>query len=396
VPHFAAFPGLRFAPTVSPAAVLTPPYDVISAGERAALAARDPHNMVHIDVPGAGGYARAGALLAAWQRDGVLVRDATPSLYPYRMRWTDEAGSEQRTLGVFGSLRLEPPGAGDVLPHERTTPKDATDRLELLRATDANLSAVWGLSMAAGLGAACAAAVEGIAPLMAHTDDDGVVHELWRVDDPAGIATIGSLVAGAAVVIADGHHRYQTCLAYHHERDRAGVTNGHEATLAFVVELAPEHLHVQAIHRLLDLDAATLADHLSGCFDVVGRHPVTPRLLAHMVEHGCLALIGAPDEPATLVTARPGAFPADLPDLDSARLEHALGLGTASAPTVRFQHGFGHVVEALRSRSAASAVLLRPVPVATIESMARARALMPPKSTFFAPKPRTGVVLRTF
>jgi uncharacterized protein (DUF1015 family) len=142
VPRFSAFSGVRYA-TDDLALVTAPPYDVIDAGERDRLAARHEHNVVHIDLPS--DYTAAGALFDRWRTDGVLTTDE-PSLYLYRMIADGDA-----TLGVIGALGLEPPGEGDVLPHEQTTPKAKSDRLDLLRATHANLSAIWGLSLADGL-----------------------------------------------------------------------------------------------------------------------------------------------------------------------------------------------------------------------------------------------------
>ena len=150
MPRFEPFHGIRYA-TDDLSLVTAPPYDVIDAGERAALAARSPHNVVHIDLPvGEDPYAGAARTFRGWIADGTLTVD-TPSLYLYRMTFTDEAGTPHHTLGVLGALGLEPPGEGDVLPHEHTTPKAKSDRLQLMRATEANLSPVWGLSLASGL-----------------------------------------------------------------------------------------------------------------------------------------------------------------------------------------------------------------------------------------------------
>jgi len=187
MPHFAAFPGIRYA-TPDLARVTAPPYDVIDADERAALAASHPANAVHIDLPTDGDdpYVEAGAALQRWIDDGTLVVDE-PSLYLYRMTFTDEAGVEHHTLGVLGALTLEQPGDGDVLPHEHTTPKAKSDRLQLLRGTEANLSPIWGLSLASGL----TKLLDTDRPsLGTWADPDGVRHELWQVDDPAAIDAI--------------------------------------------------------------------------------------------------------------------------------------------------------------------------------------------------------------
>ena len=134
--------------------VIAPPYDVIDAAGRAELAGRDPHNAVLIDLPdeaeGDDRYAISQALLEAWRADGTLVTDERPSFTVYRMVAIDDAGVERRTTGVIGALELSPPGT-DILPHEHTTKKAKSDRLDLLRSSRCNLSAIWGLSLAKGL-----------------------------------------------------------------------------------------------------------------------------------------------------------------------------------------------------------------------------------------------------
>src|SRR3954468_10921734 len=148
----------------------------------------------------------------------------------------DESGTTHHTLGVIGALGLEPPGEGDVLPHEQTTPKAKSDRLNLLRSTHANLSAVWGLSPATGLSALVDT---GEPPAASWTDDDGVTHSLWIVQDPALIEKISATVASAPVVIADGHHRFETSLAYRDERRATdGEGGGYDSVMTYVVEPA--------------------------------------------------------------------------------------------------------------------------------------------------------------
>jgi uncharacterized protein (DUF1015 family) len=401
VPGFAPFSALRYDPArFAPADVTAPPYDVLSAEDRTALVARNPHNAVLIDLPveedGPDRYEAAGARLRAWEQEGVLARDAAPQFTAYRMTTTDDLGRPVATLGVLGALELSGPDEGEILPHEHTTPKAKSDRLDLLRGTRANLSAIWGLSLAKGLTALLPVDGE---PFQRWEDEDGTRHETWRITDPAACDAIAAAVASAPVVIADGHHRYETSLAYREERRSAdGAGTPADATLCYVVELTDEQLTVRAIHRLVhglaDLDLAAALAALPGASEVGAADAEEVRsgaVLARMDDLEAVAVVGG-DGSARLVRLDPAQTP-DLDDLDSARLAHALrGLGDHE---LTYQHGTDRAQRAVASGDADWAVLIRPVTVAAIERNAHDGRRMPPKSTFFHPKPRTGIVFRT-
>ena len=221
---FQPISGIRYDPDrVDLADVLAPPYDVIDDDGRARLEARSPYNAVFVELgrDGADGpdrYEQASCHFDDWLAEGILRVDEEPSFYVYRMGWHDEAGQAHQTTGILGALELSTPDEGRVLPHERTMGKPKGDRLRLLRACRANLSPVWGLSLAEGLSELCQ--VTG-PPVARATDEDGVHHRLWRVTQPGVVAAITDAVASAPVVIADGHHRYETALAYRDERRAA-------------------------------------------------------------------------------------------------------------------------------------------------------------------------------
>ncbi|MBW8826581.1 MAG: DUF1015 domain-containing protein [Acidobacteria bacterium] len=395
MPRFEPFRGVRYAPGVDLDAATSPPYDVIDRAERAALVARHPANAVRFDLPdeadGPGRYDAAAAMLDGLQAEGVLVTDPAPSFYGYRMTYTDEAGTTRHTTGVLGALALSRPGEGDILPHEHTTPKAKSDRLDLLQATGFNLSPIWGLSLATGLAEAITTAG---APDAACTDADGVRHELWCLTEPDRVATISALVASTPIVVADGHHRYETSLAYREERRAVDGEGGPwDATLALVVELREDELAVRPIHRLLhglpaDLDVAAA---LSAHFECALVDP-SDNLPATMAAAGALGLV-VPDGRAWLLAPRAGAFPAELPDLDSARL--AAALPDLPAHDVEYQHGADTVLARVRAGEASAGVLLRPAGVPQIAATAHGGERMPPKTTFFWPKPRTGFVFRS-
>lgn len=391
--RFEPFAGIRYDLDRNDLArVIAPPYDVIDEAQRAELVERDPHNAVRIDLPseadGERRYEMANDDLSAWLSEGVLVTDDRPSFTVYRMTATDDAGVQRRTTGVIGALELSPPGT-DILPHEHTTPKAKSDRLELLRSCRANLSAIWGLSLAKGLTELLPVDEPPLADLV---DEDGVRHTIWRVDDPGACAAIGAAVSGQPIVVADGHHRYETSLAYKGEREIAeGDAGAAGATMAYVVELVEDELTVHAIHRLLtglpdDLD---LVAALSPWFEDAGPPPADEPITAAMATAGCLTLV-LPDREVRL-RPRPEAL-ADARDLDSSRLD--VGLAALPPHDVRFQHGVDNVRAAVASGAAQAGVLLRPATVAQIEATAHGGERMPPKTTFFHPKPKTGLVFR--
>lgn len=393
MPRFLPFTGLRYSRSHVPSLddVVCPPYDVISEQERVALEARSPYNIVRLELPhddgGGDKYERAATLLDGWRDGGVLHRDASPRFYGYRMRFTDPSGAARQTVGVVGALEVS--GSG-VLPHEETTPKAKSDRLDLLRATRTNLSPIWGLSPGSGLSRHCRPPEH---PVDHATDDDRVVHELWPIGEPDRVAAITEAVASQPVLIADGHHRYETVLAYRAERAGQDVAGPDEDfVMALVVELADEQLTVQAIHRLLlDLPPAfDLPAALEPWFDVTPTAPPDRTIAARMADAGALAVLTR--NGAWLARPRPAVREAAGHDLDSSRLDVA----RAQLPPhqVLFQHGWDHAAAAVATGQADAAVLLRPATIEQIGAISHGGVRMPPKTTFFWPKPRTGMVVR--
>jgi uncharacterized protein (DUF1015 family) len=390
VPRFEPFAALRY--TVDLDDVIAPPYDVLSDSEVDALEARDEHNIVHVDVPrereGDDRYELAAERLRSWIGSGVMIADEMPSLTLYRMRFTDPTGADRDIVGVMGGLEVVDEGAGGVLPHERTTPKASTDRLDLTRATRCNLSPIWGLSLVRGLTHLLAPAAEPVGSVTV----DGVDHVVERLTDARRIAAIRDAIGSDDVLIADGHHRYGVARTY---RDEVRSSSGSERTpaeltLAYVSELVADQLSVDAIHRLyLAPGFDELRDRLAMSFELEPAGAVDGSTLAQMSKLGALCLVDAAGDGAWLVP-KPDAFDG-IRALDGAWLEHALRDGGAE---VMYQHGVDRVLDAVRSGAAVAGVLIRPVSVGEIERTARESLLMPPKSTFFTPKLRTGLVVR--
>jgi len=392
VPRFEPFQALRYGSNVELNEVCSPPYDVLSDADRLALANKHENNIVHIDMPLApsgNAYEHAASVLTQWIGNGVMVRDNVPSFTLYRMQFTDSTGKPRNVVGVIGALEVVDEGAGGVLPHERTTPKAKTDRLELTRATDANLSPVWGLSLASGLSKLLSEPGEHLGSVI---DDLGVIHSVERVADGARIAAISTAISSHPVVIADGHHRYAISRTYRDEtRDRLNSkTSGAELTMTYVNELIDEQLSVAAIHRLYEgISYKELAAALSPFFTITDADPVGPTTLSQMNERNSLCLVAKTGRTHWL-TPIAEKF-AGVRNLDSAYLEHAL---SNVQHEVRYQHGVTEIQHELQTSDATAAILIRPVSVAEIQRTANEGLLMPPKSTFFTPKLRTGFVLR--
>jgi uncharacterized protein (DUF1015 family) len=389
VPRFEPFAAIRYA-TDDLAPVVAPPYDVLSNIDVDVLEARSPHNVVRIDVPRGGEdrYERAATIMRAWLDEGILAIDREPSFTIYRMRFLDSTGVRRDIAGVLGALEVVDLEAGGVLPHERTTAKASTDRLDLTRATVANLSPVWGLSLSSGLTQLLADPGEAVGAVT----DEGVEHVVERVTDLSRISAIRERLAADDVLIADGHHRYGVSRMYRDEvRERTGRTDTPaELTLAFVNELIEEQLSVAPIHRLYaDIRFADLAEALTRSFDLIPTARPDSETLAAMHKEGFLILVGR--DAAWKLRAKPGRFDG-VRQLDGGWLETAL----ADTPlTVSYQHGLEETLGEVDNGRATAGVLIRPVNVAEIERTAREGLLMPPKSTFFTPKLKTGFVIRS-
>jgi uncharacterized protein (DUF1015 family) len=405
VPEFVPFRGLRYAasPAHAPtnvSSVAAPPYDVIDDDRRAVLEAAHPHNAVRLILPrdgddGRDRYRVAAEILDKWRRAETLVVDDPARFYLYEMLFEDEDGRFRRTHGVIGALALPPPGSdparGGVLPHERTLTTAKSDRLALLRATRANLDPIWVLSLREGLSRLL---LPHHLPLIAYCEDhEGVTHRLFPLTDPARVDEVSDAVEGAPVVLADGHHRFETASAYRDERVDAGVDDpGAGRIMAFVAELAGDELSVRPIHRLLHgLRGVDVRGALTGAFTVVDAGPNTPEgivtLWARMREEGALGLV----DRSGLALLQP---PSGAPDGDSIRFDAFVRPAFPNA-AVSYRSDAGAVAALVEKGAADAAVLLRPVTVAEIRAAAFAGLRMPEKTTFFSPKPRTGMVFRS-
>ena len=385
MPQFEPFRALRYSAKYLLGDVCSQPYDVQSDADRESYARRNTHNIVHLDLPvGPDAYCEAAKTLSSWIESGALQLDAEPSFTLYRMKFVDSAGSARETVGVIGALRIEEPNSKEVLPHEQTTPKAKTDRLDLTRATQANLSPIWGLSLTPQLSTALNEPGE---LLGAFTDENDVQHIVERVSNRARCAVISKLIAQNPVVIADGHHRYAISRTYRDENPQLVAA---KSTLCYINELIDEQLSVAAIHRLYsDVETGSLLTQLEKFFDITDLPTLTPSIIAKMSQDNHLVFV-APNGQAKSLKPKSEMF-TGVRNLDSVFLEHALA---DIEKSVSYQHGFSEVTAQLETGKYSAAILIRPVSVSEIQRTAAEGLLMPPKSTFFTPKLQTGLVIR--
>ena len=389
--------------------LVAPPYDVIDPEQRAELAARSPHNVVRVDLPtGEDAYAEAAATFAQWQAEGAVVRDDAPALWALTQLYDAAGGGGRERRGFFCRVRVEEYGPGRIRPHERTHPGPKEDRLKLTRATRANLSPIFALH-SDPQGAAWSALEPRLGghPWGATTDDQGTEHRLWRIGDPEAIAAVQSALGESELLIADGHHRYETARVY---GDEIGGEGPHRYVLMCLVALEDPGLTVFPTHRLVrglsaqqqeDLAAAIKRD-----FEIeeVSRDALVPAgagalRLGYMDTHfkrpfmltlrdqsiADAALAGKPDPYRRLDTAV----------LEALLLKGALGLSEDDISHLRglgYARDFEEALALLDGAEYDAAFFMRPAPVDQVREIAATGENMPPKSTFFYPKLLTGML----
>ena len=385
--------------------VAAPPYDVIDAAQREELVRRSPYNVVEVDLPSNGGdpYAHAAEVLRSWTADGVVVRDAEPALWALEQDCTPaRTGARARATASSRRVRVEDYGPGRIRPHERTHPGPKEDRLRLTRATRANLSPIFSLYDDPA-GAAWGALAPDGPPWGEVTEADGTVHRLWRVADPEAIAAVTAALAGVELLIADGHHRYETARVFAQE---PGAAAGADHVLMCLVALQDPGLTVFPTHRLVigldDAKRAALAAALERDWASEPTDELEPA-------PGDAVRIGYYDggEPRMLTLRDPAIADAALPGkpepyrrLDTAVLEalvlqQALGM---SEDDISHLNGLGYARTAEEAKArvdggeADAAFFMAPTPVERVRDVAAAGENMPPKSTYFYPKVLTGMV----
>lgn len=409
------FRAIRYSQQAAPELgnVISPPYDVIDDDQRAALDARDPHNVVRLILPsdspanGLDRYATAAALLDEWLDDGVLVVDDQPALYVYQQRLHNRV--VQR--GLFGAVAWQPLDAGVILPHENVRSGPVEDRLALMRAMNANPEPIFLLYDGGGAATDITAIAVTRPPLQSAQAPDGVTHDLWAITDPDDIARIEADLRERTAMIADGHHRYTT---YGYLRDEIAVTRGDgpwDFGLTLLVDDSVATPDIRAIHRAIPaLSLADAVKRASAGFEI---HDLTTisdvdSALAELAKHhGPSYVITDGDQFVLLTTPDTDQLAASKPadrtpawwrldaSIASVFLMERLWEVTDAAGQVEAEHDPAAAIRIARETNGI-ALFLNPAPLAGILAVAEAGDAMPRKSTLFLPKPASGIVMRAF
>jgi uncharacterized protein (DUF1015 family) len=417
--------GLRYATEYATASVYAPPYDVISPAQQQQYLAHSPHNIVRLILGPSPNddqwHGSAAVALERWRNQGILVREEQPVFYGYQQHFSLATGGVRKRSGLVGRVRLSEWGTG-IYRHERTRVGPRADRLRLMQATRANLSPVFGLyhdptgDLASWL-------EPPTQPEVAFRDDEGVEQIFWRIAAPEAIAALQKGLAEREIVIADGHHRYETALAYRAER-RAAEGNpaglrAYDYVLMYLTAVEDPGLCILPTHRVVagqpPIDAQGLLRSLSGDFEVTPLAPsdsVSTAIARAAMADGqgvaiglCLGLAGTwvlrlknleRARRAAMGDVAPGLSELDVVVLQNMILGPTLGISTeALATTDRLSYTISEVeaCESVQRGRAQVAFILNPTSVTQVWQAATRGTTMPQKSTYFYPKLLSGLVL---
>lgn len=384
--------------------VICPPYDVIATPEYHQLLERHPANLVRVELPLTQGkedrYQVAARYWARWQRQRLLLTDFEAGYYGYEQRFM--VGTQTYTRrGFFAALRLERPGKGHVRPHERTFPKHKEDRLHLMRATHANISPIFGIFFDRQQKAQALLDTRmSDKPLVLTRDDKGVTHRLWRWSDPTALRTLSQVLRSEDVLIADGHHRYETAWTYACERadkDRSADTKqrAYRYVMIFLCPLTDPGLVIQPTHRSVRWEGS-LQEWQKRIGSDCSLQPVDSfnALLARLRSSEKHTLLGMILEGGKLfwLKPKPGR-------ISSHRLPveylHGQILKDIPLENITYSQDPRQMIENIHRSQANVAFLLPPPDKEAFAAICRVGRLLPQKSTYFYPKISTGFVMRS-
>jgi uncharacterized protein (DUF1015 family) len=396
------FRALRYNPSKvsNLSTVICPPYDVISVPDYHRLSQRSPLNMVHIELPWAKGkgdrYAIAAQYWRRWQNQRVLLEDKEPAYYGYEQRFLVGTQPFFRR-GFFAALRLEAPGKGDIRPHERTFPKHKEDRLKLMRATHANISPIFGIF--AGQKKVQQLLIDQMKEkaLVTARDDRGVTHRLWRWTQPDVIETLTRALRGGEVLIADGHHRYETAWNYAKEMEGHKASASKRAAfryvMTFLCPLEDPGLVIQPTHRAVRWDGSL--DDWRGRIDTafeMHRIESLTSLLTRLRANPDSSAMGMVIGGGKLFWLSPKAGKSST--MPVVQLHERI-LKDIPLENISYNQDPRDAIEAIQRAEANVAFLLPPPDKEVFARLCKSGHLLPQKSTYFYPKVITGFVMRS-
>ncbi|MGC2197919.1 MAG: DUF1015 domain-containing protein [Terriglobales bacterium] len=441
--HIVPFRALRYDPQrVNPATVVTQPYDKITPESQERYYASSPYNLVRLilgkraatDNDQENVYSRAATFFTDWRRQGIFLQDSQPSLYVYSQRFTIPGTSSQAERRGFIALgRVEDYAAGIVFRHEQTLARPKADRLELLRATRSHFGQIFMLYNDTGEIDSLLARDQ--APTTEVTDEYGVVHRVWRVADPGLCELVRGKMRDKKLIIADGHHRYETALNYRNERraaarpvgaprERSGGTllrtlateeAPYELAMMTFVNMNSPGMLILPTHRVVrglpSFSAETFRSSARACFNVEEADPTVDaaRATAMLREAGHAGtaiiavtasqvwLLHTPKAPASMfpgLSVRQQSL--DVVQLHKVLLENVLGLSEESIrdqQNLSYVRDAGEALAAVRSGGAHVAFLMNPCRISQVRDIAFAGEVLPQKSTDFYPKLLSGLAI---
>ncbi len=439
MPDVRPFRGLRYNPSLAGdlTSLISPPYDVISPSQQADLHRRSPYNAVRLELsesrPGDtdrdNRYTRTAAAFQGWLKQGILAREDDSAMYMVEESYSLK-GAVQKRRGLMACVRLEEFGRGSIFPHEHTTEGPKKDRLELIKACNANFSPIMGLfpdadgSVQAILSRATASSPTAVTQPI----EDGLAYRVWVLRDEATLSKLQDALEAKPVYIADGHHRYETALKYRDslkERDKPASDNSAANFIMMsLIPLEDPGLLVMPYHRLLsglsDREAKTLWSRIETMFHVEAvRLPssspeavgeaVAARLAKTAKDEIAFGVFDTsrPEKAVALLLKKQYALPSSAPPLercDSRYLSQAVlrpALSEVEGPVlgearekacVSFVHDGAEAVESVQKGECQMAILLKPLPMDLFQEVVSRGDRLPPKSTYFYPKLPTGLV----
>lgn len=407
MPQVNPFEGIRYADTAKLGELFCPPYDIISPDEQRSLYDRHDHNAIRLELAKDGDYEGAAAAFETWLADGVLARDPRDSFYIYRQDFVAD-GRRRRVAGVIGALRLEEFGpTSGVLPHERTMTGPKKDRLALMTALPVNVSPIYGIYRGGGSIANYITDLENRPTAGRFTDDSGVLHRVWVVDAAGETEMLRNALSENTLVIADGHHRYETALEFHRRRTAEGTAgpSGSASVMIFCVDADEEELLVLPYNRALRSSTPTEAairrlEETFGAQRVEGTAGEDV-LAASKADHPFLFLFGDERVLAEVsddqVVAKVGERPRAWRDLDVVAL-HEVVLPVVfeeGVDEMRFSRDPKEIERLVDDEGWSAGVLLGALSAADVVEAAKSGERMPQKASYFWPKAVTGLVFRS-